>query len=276
MKRISLQKIGVFGLILVCTPASRASSQVATPSIDSLVARFIELGSSAQWQPFELYDGCPELDSRQRRGISLLMSANLSLDQTDQLASAWASPLRRCADPTLEQWYFDTMSRLIREGELGGLFRFRMVIEETTTPAVQSYLRSLMLDPTIPENARAWAGVYLVQQLQGSSVRAEWQLAFESEQVPWRVVRYATQRLLNEDAGWFVPELAQRIRNQPDITQSPRLQPIFHEVFRDGSPAQRETIARAIEDATTGAPEDRRDQMRAFADWLRRGKQDSR
>lgn len=244
--------------------------------MDSLVATFMELGSSAPWQPFELFRGCPELDARQRRGISLLMSANLSVEQTDQLASAWASPLRRCADPTLEQWYFDTMSGLIRDGKLGFLSRFRMVLGRTTTPAVQSYLRSVMLDPTMPENAREWAGGSLVEQLQGSGVRAEWQLAFDSAHVPWRVLRYASRRLLSEHARWFVPELAQRIRDQPDVTQAPRYKPIFDQVFRDGSPAQRETIARAIEDANAGAPEDRRDQMQAFADWLRAGRQDKR
>src|SRR5690606_2586069 len=128
MKRISRKYIGVIGLLLVCSPASTASSQVAAPSMDSLVATFIEMGPLSPWRPHQLCEGCPDLDSRQRRGISLLMSADLSLERTDQLASAWASPLVRCADPTLEQWYFDTMSELIREDKLGQMSRFRRVL----------------------------------------------------------------------------------------------------------------------------------------------------
>jgi hypothetical protein len=131
-----------------------------------------------------------------------------------------------------------------------------------------------MLDAAMPEDARTWAGLRLVQQLQASEVRAEWQLAFESEQMPWGVVRYATSRLLSEDAGWLVPELTGRIRNNPNVITGPaRLQTIFLQVFQDGSPAQRETIARAIEDAAAPAAEDRRAHMRAFADWLRKGRQ---
>jgi hypothetical protein len=204
------------------------------------------------------------------------MSANLSLRRTDELAGAWAYPLRRCADPTLEQWYFDTFSRLIRDGKLGHLSRYLMVLGNTATPAVHSYLRSVMVDPTMPEAARNWAGGHLVEQLRGAAVRAEWQLIFESEPVPWRVLRYATSRLLNEDPGWLLPELSHRIRNNPDDTRSPRLQTIFYTVFDHGSAAQRETIAQAIEDGAARVPEDRRADMRAVADWMRRGKQDNR
>jgi hypothetical protein len=276
MPRSSRQKIGVITVLLGCSPATAATGQVARPSVDSLVATFIEQGILAQWQPYQLFRGCPDLDSRQRRGISLLMSANLSPGRTDELASAWASPLKRCADPTLEQWYFDTFSGLIRDGKSHYLSRYRLVLGKTATPAVQSYLRSLMLDPTMPEDVRTWAGLHLVQQLQGRAVRAEWQLAFESEAEPWEVLRYATKRLLSEDPGWLLPGLAQRIRNNPGVTDSPRLQVIFYKVAQDGSPAQRETIARAVEDVAARVPEDRRANMRAFADWLRKGIQNDR
>lgn len=276
MTRSSRQTIGVIAVLLGCSPASTATGQVARPSVDSLVATFIERGTLAQWQPSELFRGCPDLDSRQRHGISLLMSANLSLLRTDELANAWASPLKRCADPALEQWYFDTFSRSIHDGKFGHLSRSLMVLGQTATPAVQSYLRSLMLDPTMPDDVRTWAGGQRVQQLQGRAVRAEWQLAFESEAVPWRVLRYATRRLLSEDPGWLLPELARRIRNNPDVTESPRLQAVFYKVAEDGSPAQRETIARAVEDTAARVPEDRRANMRAFADWLRKGIQNDR
>jgi hypothetical protein len=52
-------------------------------------------------------------------------------------------------------------------------------------------------------------------------------------------------------------ELARRIRNNPDVTQSARLETMFIEFLVEGSPEQREAIDRAVDDAAVRAPEDR-------------------
>lgn len=273
MTRINLHAICLTGLLLLHTRVPAVRAQVDTPPVDSLVASFIEQGSLSRWRPHELFDGCPQLESWQRRGISLLMTAPLSFEREDQLAVAWASPLERCADPILDQWYFDTTSRSFREGRGAYLFGLRRVLGRTATPSVQTYLQSVMLDASMPEDAREWAGIQLVEQMEGADVRAVWRLAFESEQVSWRVLRYASRRLLTEDARWFGQEVAQRIRRDPALAGTFPLAVVLRVFLEDAAQAQRESIARAIEDASAGAAEERRRRMDALAAWLRRGKQ---
>jgi hypothetical protein len=55
---ICVRKIVTMGVLLACVPAS-AWSQVATPSVDSIVAMFLDRRALTQWDPGRLVEGCP-------------------------------------------------------------------------------------------------------------------------------------------------------------------------------------------------------------------------
>jgi hypothetical protein len=205
------------GLTLLLAGASASATQAqGNRSADSLVTHWIKRGALADWQPHLLFAGCPNLQDWQRRGVELLLAADLTPERTSDLALAWMIPLRECHSAPLEQWYFEHIDAAIQRGESEGkMLRFWTAMRHGDSPAIRDYLRNLMVDVGRSESYRNAAGVALFVRFTPEERLRQYLRAFETRRMPFEISVGQTAALLEQDADGLLREVGTRVRLNP-------------------------------------------------------------
>jgi hypothetical protein len=236
------------GLTLLLAGASLSAAEAQqTPSADSLVPYWIERGALANWQPHLLFAGCPNLQDWQKRGIELLLAANLSLERTNDLALAWMIPLRGCNSTQLEQWYFKHLDAAIQQGEPEGkMLKFWTAMRHGDSPAIRDYLRNLMLDVSRPEAYRNSAGVALFVRFGPEERLREYLRAFETRRMPFEISVGQTAALLKHNADRLLGEVGRRVRLNPELADQLAFTGVVESSSRYASAAARRNLGEAL------------------------------
>jgi len=240
-------------LVVVTTAALSASAltvhgQTRT-NTDSLIKLFLDAGVTSSWTPFKLFDGCPNLQPWQEHGIQRLMSEELTTERTNDLARAWAHPLRVCNDQRLESWYFREQNAAIQRGEWGRMMALRLAIYKADSPRIREYLRRQMLDASLPEEIRANAGSFYFERFEGEELMREFISAFATKQMPWKVGWSQAEIILRKDPDQLLLEIARIVNMNPDLTDQAAFAHVVQASDGRASVSARRTLAGALETA---------------------------
>lgn len=266
-----LARIGVALLLVGLSASGTAAQQNSSP--DSLLAYWLRRGALANWQPFHLYRGCPNLDEWQRRGIEKLMAADLSLERTRDLAGAWMFPLKDCNDPRLEQWYFKHVDALIRQGNpQGRLLTFWTALRHGDSPRIRDYLRNLMLDTSKPEEYRNEAGGALFSRLGPEEYFQEYLSAFETRSMPFEMQVGQTTMLLERNGEQLLREVGKRVQLNPALADQGAFAQIVEASDRYVSAAARRSLGEALQEGLRrrGSSGNQRSRLEGHAQFLMR------
>jgi hypothetical protein len=237
-----------FGVALLLVGTSSIGQAQGSPSPDSLVAHWLKYGAVSNWQPHHLFTGCPRLEEWQKRGIDLLLTADLSAERTGDLARAWMFPLQNCQSARLEKWYFDRTNAAIQRGDPNGnLLTFWIALREGDSPGIRQYLRNIMLDVTTPERYRSSAGAALFNRFGPEDRLREYLSAFETRRMPFEISVGETATLLKADADRLLREVGSRVRSNPELADQLAFTGIVESSPRYASPSARRSLGEALE-----------------------------
>jgi hypothetical protein len=261
-------------LVLTVVSASAAPAQ-GNPSADTLIANWLRQGAFGNWQPHTLFTGCPALAGWQRRGIDLLLSAELSRQRADELALAWIPALRNCNSPRVEQWYFGQVDAAMRRGDAPeGLLNLWTALASADSPRIRDYLQTLMLNPGKPEPYRTHAGWALFERF-GPQERVDGFLeAFETRRMPFRTAVAVTSVLLRENPDGLLRVVGDRVRANPALADQTAFTMIAESSARYASAASRRALGQALNaglrrSTLTGR---QRTRLQNTAEWLERAR----
>ena len=219
-----------------------------TASVDSLVTHWITRGALSNWQPHLLFQGCPQLQEWQKRGIDRLLAADLSPERTTDLALVWMIPLHDCHDARLEQWYFRRIDAAMQRGDSEGkMLTFWTAMRYGDSPAIRDYLRNLMQDARKAESYRNAAGVALFVRFGREGRLREYLRSFETRRMPFEVSVGQTAALLEQDADGLLREIGNRIRVNPRLADQLAFTGIVESSPRHASPAARRRLGEALQ-----------------------------
>ncbi|HEX2210265.1 MAG TPA: hypothetical protein VHG93_21490 [Longimicrobium sp.] len=241
--------------------------------MDSLVAHWLHRGAVSNWQPHLLLEGCPRLAPWQRRGLDRLLAANLSRQRVSDLALAWAVPLGTCNDERVEQWYIGQLDAAVRRGDApDARLEFWIALQQSDSPRIRDYLRSLMLDAAKPEGWRHNAGAALFAPLNEQERMREYLAAFETRRLPFNVAVAQTELLLRRQPEALLRSVAARVRINAALADQTAFTHIVESSGRYASPSSRRALGQALREgmrrsATGGRQRIRLEQAAA---WLER------
>jgi hypothetical protein len=261
----------VLVLTIIGAFAAEAEAQQEQP-VDSLVTHWIEHGPSANWQPHELFTGCPRLQEWQNRGIARLLTASLSPERTRHLAMSWSIPLKGCQDPRLEQWYFKHINAAIERREPAGtLFEFWSAMRHGDSPRIREYLGNIMLDKSKPESYRNSAGVALFVRFGPEERLSEYLRAFDTRRMPFEISVGQTELLLKHNADRLLQEVGNRVGSNPELADQLAFTGIVEGSPRYASQGARHRLGGALEAGLTrpGLTEKQRHRLEGSVRFLK-------
>jgi len=230
----------------LATSALTAHGQTRT-NVDSLVNSFLAAGPSSQWRPYELFEGCPNLQPWQEQGIQRLMSENLTTERTNDLARTWSYPLRVCDDRRLEAWYFREQNAAIQRGEWDRMMALRNAIHRADSPRIREYLKRQMLDAALPETIRGNAGSYYFERFEGEELMREFISAFATRQMPAWLGWSQAEIMLRQNPDQLLLEIARIVSTNPDLTDQMAFRHVVESSDRRASVSARRALADTLE-----------------------------
>lgn len=217
------------------------------PSADSLVAYWLKRGALANWQPHELFAGCPNLRTWQTRGIELLLKAKLTPERERDLAGAWAPVLRTCHDQRVENWYFERLEAAAGRGDPEGItLKYWMALQDADSPAIREFLRGMMLSPSRPLVYRNTAGSAFFVRLGPADRLREYLSAFETGRLPDEVAWGQTDVVGKQDPDRLAHEVGTRVRANPELADQAAFSQLVQSVGRKMTPTGRSELKNAI------------------------------
>jgi hypothetical protein len=259
--------IKLIGVLVTLVAACPVAAQQTPPSADSLVDYWIQRGARANWNPAQLFTGCPDLAPWQKRGIDLLLNAELSRERSRHLAISWGIALSRCRDVRVETWLFRQVDAAIERGEHPwSMMSYWDALTRAESPGVRAYLRDLMLDTTRGDEYRGSASGALFARFGPEERLREYLAAFETRRMPFEMQVGETTLLLEHQPERLLRELAARVRENPDLADQGAFTQVVESVHRYASRNSRRALAAGLQEGLRRHPKSGRQLERLQAD----------
>jgi hypothetical protein len=253
-------------LVALAAAPYPAIAQQAPPSADSLVAYWLRRGALANWTPAQLLTGCPNLAAWQKRGIDMLLTAELSRERTKDLVMSWGIALEGCRDERVEAWLFRQVNAAMERGEHPwSMMAYWGALSRADSPGVRAYLRTLMLDTAKAEAYRDEAASALFTRFAPEERLREYLAAFETRRMPFEMQVGQTTLLLQQQPERLLRELGTRLRENPDLAEQGAFTLVVESVHRYASPSSRRQFAAAIQEGLRRHPKSGRQLERLLA-----------
>lgn len=243
-----------------------------TAQLDSLIAHWIAVGPSSHWQPFHLFEGCPNLTPEQERGIDQVLNLQLEDHRRSLRTRALGLPFAACGHQRLERWFFDQMDEAIRAGTLSGDLDLQVAFRNANTAPVRQYLARVMTSRELPDYAREVAGFTLLEHLSPDERLDAHLAAFEAGTLPWGIATGGTRRILREDGARLVARMSGMVLRNPLLAR----ETAFMQVAESSAPFLSDELRRSLGEALAQGLRARpdldtaaREELGLLAEWLR-------